>query len=171
MLSCSKSSMACSAFSTNWLSRGEEKTIRPEEADLAPERLHCPCPVTVGENNKGDNCRCYASPWMVRVPYFCLTQKKLPVIFHILFVSNLINQLIWSLYQNITAQLCWWANLKDFQKKARWTTLSVLSLPQRNLYAYNMEIQLSSFCLLREVSTLFFKPQKHIIGRSPSSRG
>ena len=46
---------------------------------------------------------------------------------------------------------------------------AVLSLPQRNPYACNMEIHLSSPCLLREACTLFFKALEHILGRAASS--
>ena len=51
---------------------------------------------------------------------------------------------------------------QTFSKKARWTQLSVLSLSQKKPYACNMEIQLSSPCLLREVCALVFKPLKHV---------
>lgn len=56
-----------------------------------------------------------------------------------------------------------------FSKKARWTRLSVLSVSQKKPYACNMEIQLSSPCLLREACTLVFKPLKHVLGRVSSS--
>ena len=58
--------------------------------------------------------------------------------------------------------------LRNFQKQARWTKLSVLSLSERIPYSCHMEIQLSSPCLLQEACTLVFKVSEHILGRAAS---
>lgn len=95
---------------------------------------------------------------------------RTPSSFPILFLIHLIKLLVWSLDQNINALIYFLVDqLRDFQKKARWTKLSILSLSLRNPYARDMKIQLSSPCLLREVCILLFKPWKHVLGRTASS--